>query len=710
MRLSLSNKIVCLILGAAFSASLVSVAISGWVASGGLYEAYSVKISDSATVRAAQVERYRDGVKGDFAYLVDLLETQNAIGRFTIALNVVSAFGFDLTTIHKIYVDDSPFSVGERHKLDKADAGGAYSDEHVFFHPGMRAFLEARGYYDIFFIAANGDVVYSVYKEEDFATNVISGEFADSGLGDVFRAAMNVDHGQYAYAKYAPYAPSHGAPAAFVGSPVQNANGEKAGVLVFQIPSELIAELILADTGGRENIGYVVNNDGVVLSNLDVMDGDEALVATADIAEALGGADYWIDTGLQGFEVYKSARKVDFFGTDWWIVVEQDANAANAPVSDMQSTVALAFLPIMAIVSAFSYLIARRIFIGPLNRFMARVKAIASGDDEMLPPASDRNDEIGEADRTLAKMSDALDRSAIQVDQISQGNLNAEANISDDADRLSKAIQAMAAQLRSVVETAHHRAEAVVQGSVVTDSASSTINRGVNDQAGAAQQASAAIEEMTANIRQSADNASETEKTATEAAAEARKSGETVGEAVTAMQTIAEKITIVQEIARQTDLLALNAAVEAARAGEHGRGFAVVASEVRKLAERSQEAAAEISDLSIQTVEVSGQAGEMLDAMVPKIERTAELVSQISVATHEQSIGAEQINDAIRNLDGATRQNADAAQEAADASTKLSGDVAGLREALEYFKIDGGNNRRPALSRSEDDPLVRDAA
>ncbi len=160
-----------------------------------------------------------------------------------------------------------------------------------------------------------------------------------------------------------------------------------------------------------------------------------------------------------------------------------------------------------------------------------------------------------------------------------------------------------------------------------------------------------------------------------------------------AMKQIAEKIAIVEEIARQTNLLALNAAIEAARAGEHGKGFAVVAAEVRKLAERSQEAAGEITELSSSSVDVAVQAGSMLQKLVPDIQKTAELVQEISAASLEQNSGAEQINKAIQQLDQVTQQNASASEEMSSTSEELSSQAQQLMDLVAFFNIGGAGAR-----------------
>ena len=204
---------------------------------------------------------------------------------------------------------------------------------------------------------------------------------------------------------------------------------------------------------------------------------------------------------------------------------------------------------------------------------------------------------------------------------------------------------------------------------------------------------------MTANIRQNADNATQTEKIAIQAADDARQGGAAVSETVAAMQQIAERIQIVEEIARQTNLLALNAAIEAARAGEHGKGFAVVAAEVRKLAERSQLAAGEINELSTSSVAVAERAGQLLTQILPNIEKTSELVQEISAASKEQDAGADQIARSIQQLDSVIQLNASSSEELAGTAEELASQAAQLAEMISFFQRSGeGLRGLPAMS------------
>ncbi|MGY6634406.1 MAG: HAMP domain-containing methyl-accepting chemotaxis protein [Alkalilacustris sp.] len=321
-----------------------------------------------------------------------------------------------------------------------------------------------------------------------------------------------------------------------------------------------------------------------------------------------------------------------------------------------------------------------------LSRAVGVAQAVGKGDLSVDAKATSK-DEIGDLLTAMDGMNASMREITRVAERISQGDLTVTTKRRSEVDSLGIALETMLAKLREVVENASVSSDGVASGSQAMSATAEQLSQGSTQQASAAEQASSSMEEMSANIRQSADNAAQTEKIATQSAKEAADSGKAVDEAVRAMKTIAEKINIIQEIARQTDLLALNAAVEAARAGQHGKGFAVVASEVRKLAERSQQAAAEISNLSGKTVEVSQKAGEMLQALVPSIQRTADLVEEISAATREQNVGAEQINEAIRELDAVIQQNASASTEAASVSEELATQAEQLRSVISFFRL-----------------------
>lgn len=284
----------------------------------------------------------------------------------------------------------------------------------------------------------------------------------------------------------------------------------------------------------------------------------------------------------------------------------------------------------------------------------------------------------------------SLGRAVALTRAVAAGDLTQEivTNSRDEIGDLTTALAAMCQKLRSIITDAMAAAQNVSSGSQELSAAADQLSQGATEQASAAEEAASSMEEMAANMKQSADNASQTEKIARQSSIDAGTSGESVTRAVRAMETIAQKISIVQEIARQTDLLALNAAVEAARAGEHGRGFAVVASEVRKLAERSQAAAVEISSLSSDTVKAAQDAGTLLTQLVPGIKRAAELVEEISASSREQDVGAGQINLALQQLDLVIQQNAASSEEVSATSQELAQQAEQLQRVISFFKID----------------------
>jgi methyl-accepting chemotaxis protein len=346
--------------------------------------------------------------------------------------------------------------------------------------------------------------------------------------------------------------------------------------------------------------------------------------------------------------------------------------------------------------------------IAPLNVSARYVDLISKGD--IPPEISDQyNGDFNTIKNNLNTLIAAMNDITAAAEQVAGGNLTVTLRERSAQDKLMQALIAMVGGLTRTVSDIRTIAGEVAAASQAISTASIQVSKGASAQAAAAEEASSSMEEMVSNIKQNADNAGQTDKIANKSAKDAQESGKSVLEAVAAMKEIASKISIIEEIARQTNLLALNAAIEAARAGEHGKGFAVVAAEVRKLAERSQKAAGEINQLSANTLKVSERSGEMLEKVVPDIQRTAELVQEISAASKEQDTGAEQINKALQQLEQVIQQNASAAEEMASTTEELTGQSEQLVSALSFFNTgdeDHVQGRRPVAKAVKARPVA----
>ncbi len=284
-----------------------------------------------------------------------------------------------------------------------------------------------------------------------------------------------------------------------------------------------------------------------------------------------------------------------------------------------------------------------------------------------------------------------LEKSIKQVKLLSEGEINIEVEKTKSQDELgilNNSLYELTNNLKKTLSRIKINTDNLVTTSLQLQNSSEQLSQGANEQASSIEEVSSSMEEMVSNINQNADNSKQTEDIAKSTSAEIIETSKSVNTTIEAMKRIAEKISIINVIAQKTDLLAINAAIEAARAGEHGKGFAVVASEVRKLAERSQDAAKDIDQLSITSVKIADESGLSLQRLIPAIQKTAVLVQEITAASMEQNTGAEQINNAIMQLNTVTQATAATAEELSSSANELFSQADILKETISYFKLE----------------------
>ncbi len=585
------------------------------------------------------------------------------------------------------YIANNPNPVGSKDKLDRSVENIEYNRLHSFYHPSFRSYIKEFKIYDMFLVdPKTGYVFYTMFKEADYATSLLEGPFKDSNLAQLFNDVRSAAKGTVLMSKYRKYAASYFQPAAFLGTPVYE-NNELVGVLIVQIPLEEVDNTMTSnkqwakDGMGKSGESYIVSDDRYVRSTSrflvedpegyfktlkEVGYADEIIetikktgtpvlnqkVETESVSAGLSGtSDVRITKDYRGVQVLSAFTPLAVPGVNWVMLVEIDLDEVFAPIATLRNMILLCGLGVIVLAVIIAMFVAGSIA-RPIVSLAEKIGLVSSGDLTVVVEA-DSKDEVGTA------MSSLRD---------------------------------MVAKLKEVIGGVMSSADQITTASTEMNQSSQQMSEGATEQASSAEEVSSSMEEMAASIQQNTDNAKETEKISRKAALDVEESSKAVNDTVNSMKVIADKISIIGEIARQTNLLALNAAVEAARAGEHGRGFAVVAAEVRRLAERSQQAAAEIDSVSKSSVEIAQKSGKMLNDVVPSIQKTAELVREITTASTEMSSGSDQVNTALQQLNQVVQKNAANAEEVAATSEELNSQSINMKELMSYFNIGEQHN------------------
>jgi len=586
------------------------------------------------------------------------------------------------------FVAANEYPFGEKHRLDTAGSDAAYDQLHSQYHPVMREYLDRFGYYDLFLIDnQTGNVVYSVFKEIDFATSLRSGPYRDSGLAEAFQQVADAKTAdEVVLVDFRPYYPSCDAPASFIATPIFH-DGNQVGVLAFQMPVDRINALMAQDAGlGETAESLLIGVDGKLRSDSPQQDGAHigepfrgavgSEVASEPLQKAFLGQSGVIGGVDQlGNEVLSAYRPLEILGLRWALLTEVDAEEALAAVEHLMAVTKTAqtrntWLGILTLILAAAASAGMAFWVTsqltrPILATVETLRDIAEGEGD-LTRRLDEN-QVAEFGELACYFNQFVGRIQQVVRSIA-GNVTTLTAASQQLNQSATSLSAGATQSKTQSATVSSAAEEL---SINMDNMSHTTEEMSNSIASVSQ----AVEEMQQTIREIAENAQRSSEVAAEASQAAESSNEKVGYMGTAAKEIGQVIEVIQDIAEQTNLLALNATIEAARAGEAGKGFAVVATEVKELAKQTASATDDIRCRIEAMQRSTGEAIQSIGTIGTVIARVNELSSTIASAVEEQTITTGQIAGHITSSADLARSVARGVAESATASREITENI-----------------------------------
>jgi len=724
--LKISIKLPLFIAGAALISGIAIGIANDITAEHQLKTEVEQKLIGIMESRKSALDTYLASIQQDLQAMSVNDMVQQSLSGFTGAFREV---GKDpLKTLHDLYITKNPHPTGSKHLLDAAEDDSEYTMQHELVHSKFRELLIQRDYYDIFLIDMQGNVVYTVFKELDFATNLKNGKYKDTDLAVVANKAIaSGKRGTLFFEDFEPYAPSFGAAASFMSIPVFADDDTPLGALVFQMPIARINGIMQQRAGlGESGESYIVGKDFLMRS--DSRFSEESTILKTRVEGPTTAAALAGKTGIsevldyRGISVMSAHAPLDILGTTWAIMTEIDSDEAFAGVVAMRMTSLIIGAIVILIVSVLGFFLARTIA-APMVRLTSVMGSLSEGDNDVEVPYQSRADELGDMGQAVQIFKqNAIDKIRLEGEEkkavaerereeeasrqretarnqereARQENIdNLTTGFGDTVEEVLSAVATQSSEMESSAQSMTQIAKQTLDESVTVASAAEQATASVQTVASAAEELSSSISEISRQVSHSADISGR----AVEAA---EGTNQTIRDLAEAAQRIGEVVDLINDIANQTNLLALNATIEAARAGDAGKGFAVVASEVKNLASQTAQATEDIGAQISAIQNTTNQAVTAIEGIGSTISEMNEIATSIASAVEEQGAatgeisrnvqeaarGTEDVSSSIVNVKSGSEQTGDASGSVLSASQQLSERFQGLRSEVEKFLTD----------------------
>lgn len=675
-------------------------------------------LSSLVKSRGAEIKSYFNSINEDVVINASSIETAQAVKEFSQAWSEFDILGEKPTEyLQKAYIDNNPNPLGHKNDLMFAADGSAYSQIHKKFHPWFNDFLNRRGYYDIFLFDTKGNVVFTVFKERDFATNANFGQWKDTDLGNMFRTALAGKKGEAYYFDFKPYAPSYDVPAAFISTPIYEGD-TLLGVLAFQMPLGRINSIVsqydgLAQTGDLHIVGADKLLRSEIRPNNEALAKDpSAKIESAVLKEKVDNVN--VDRALAGesgfdevvdernVEVFSAYTPLEFLGTKYALIAEVNKDEANLPVSKMKTQLFSISAAITLVLGLLALLFSRTITL-PITGLSGAMSRLSKGDTSVEIRGSERGDELGEMARNVKVFKDnAIEKNMLEQEQeklkekAEQEKKEMMTNLAASfRGRVNSIIEGVAAAATQLSQTASQLTDIVRN----TASKVSSASIAADETSGNVESVAAASEELSASVTEISSQVHKSTEAVRDSVGKAQQADSDANLLLQSTQNIGAVVELIENIASQINLLALNATIEAARAGEAGKGFAVVANEVKALANQTGQATEEISKKISDMQGASQDVVTALSEIIKSVEAVSEYSNSISAAVEEQSSttgeisqnmqvaaqGTNQINSSLKDVSDSTEETSAASGQVLAAANELSVQAERLREEIEKF-------------------------